>query len=205
MHVRGTVPTGVPWLDPGSSSYGTPVPFATTVGDVDCIGADIRSDAPRLSRVPLRLAHGRSLQHLGPPSNSTTPSLDSDGLQTLLTKIRTGDREARNRLFELVYDDLRRRAHFERGRPGARSLNTTAVVHEAYLKLAGASRLEPEYRAHFMRIADRAMRQVIVDRARKQLAEKRGGAVESLRLGEVEVGAEDPVARLVALDEALCV
>jgi RNA polymerase sigma factor (TIGR02999 family) len=129
--------------------------------------------------------------------------MDSADLGTLLLRVREGDLEARDRVFALVYDDLRRRAHFERRRGGSEGLRTTAILHEAYLKIASAARLQPEDRAHFMRIASRAMRNVVVDEARRRLAAKRGGGVEGVPLGDVQVGADGGAEVLVALDEAL--
>lgn len=127
----------------------------------------------------------------------------SGDLRSLIAGIRSGDREARDKLFEALYDDLRQRARFELARAGRMSLNTTVVLHEAYLKLAGVQHLTPEDHGHFMRIAARAMRSVIVDRARRRLSQKRGGGMKRVELDGVEARVEDRAAELVALDEAL--
>jgi RNA polymerase sigma factor (TIGR02999 family) len=104
----------------------------------------------------------------------------------------------------LVYEDLRRVAHRQLDREGGgHTLQTTALIHEAYLKLAGGGSVNATSRAHFLAIAARAMRQVLVDYARRRKAAKRGGGVISVTLGDqpqpVDASAED----LLALDEAL--
>lgn len=94
----------------------------------------------------------------------------------LLEAVRQGDRGATDRLFAVVYEDLRRLAHRKRAaRPPAQTLNTTALVHEAYLKMVDRSRVRPEDRRHFFATAARAMRQILIDHARSHQAAKRGG------------------------------
>jgi RNA polymerase sigma-70 factor, ECF subfamily len=96
-------------------------------------------------------------------------------ITALLTALQNGDRSAMERLLALVYDDLRMRAHGQlaRARPGD-TLSTTALVHEAYLKLAGSSQ-SYQNRAHFFAVASRAMRQILVDYVRRNLTAKRDG------------------------------
>src|SRR5262245_6268362 len=91
----------------------------------------------------------------------------------LLLAWSQGDEGAPNRLFELVYAELRRVAHRQlaSGR-GDRTLNTTAVVHEAYLRLSDQSRVTWETRAHFLAVAARVMRHIVIDDARRRGAEK---------------------------------
>jgi RNA polymerase sigma factor (TIGR02999 family) len=117
---------------------------------------------------------------------------------------RPGDQEDLERLVPQVYDQLRRIAHAQLSRrsPG-QTLNTTAVVHEAYLKLARAADASWGSRAHFMALAARVMRQVIVDYARERQARKRGGGQPPLALDETLIAAEAQAERLVALDQAL--
>jgi RNA polymerase sigma factor (TIGR02999 family) len=101
----------------------------------------------------------------------------------LISQAREGDSEALGRLFELLYPELRRIAHARLGghvRDGA--LDTTALVHECYLKFAQASRLTPEDRLHFLAYAATAMRSIIVDAARANLAQRRGGDAEHVTL-----------------------
>jgi RNA polymerase sigma factor (TIGR02999 family) len=87
---------------------------------------------------------------------------------------------APERLFELLYDQLHGLAgRVRHGRAGA-TMSTTALVHEAYIKLASAGEVDLQSRLHFFRLAARAMRQVLVDAARRKVAEKRGGDVVSV-------------------------
>jgi RNA polymerase sigma factor (TIGR02999 family) len=122
----------------------------------------------------------------------------------LLLDARAGDRAAFDRLFAHVYDELRRIAHQRllRYRPGE-TLDTTALVHEAYLKLVDQSRSEWRDRAHFFALASRAMRFVLVDYARARTAQKRGGRLSDVPLDAVQVAADDRAADLLALTDAL--
>ena len=94
----------------------------------------------------------------------------------LLRALSTDDPTAADRLLELVYDELRALAegHF-RHQPLNHTLQPTALVHEAFLKLLGQTRVEWESRAHFLAVAARAMRQILIDHARGKEAVKRGG------------------------------
>ncbi len=107
---------------------------------------------------------------------------------------------------QLVYDELRRlaRAQLRRLRPGS-TLDTTALVHEAYLKLAERTALGPEQRDHFLSLAARAMRQILVDYARRRAAHKRGDGHPALPLpaGELASPATLGAEQLLALDQAL--
>ena len=126
----------------------------------------------------------------------------------LLEELRDGDADALNRLLPLVYDELRAiaRRELRRGRPGG-TLDTTALVHEAYLKLVDRRCVQPADRAHFLGIAARAMRQVLVDRARRHATAKRGGDVQRVTFDEHLVAgtlaADERAEALLALDEAL--
>lgn len=122
----------------------------------------------------------------------------------LLVDLREGDREAVDRLFPLVYEELRRLAHLQRRRlqPG-QTLNTTALVHEAYLKLVDQTRTGWNDRAHFLAVCARAMRQIVLNYARRQSAQKRGGGRAPLPLDEGRLARNERAGVLVALDEAL--
>ena len=104
----------------------------------------------------------------------------------------------------LVYDELRRlaRRHLRRERPG-HTLQTTALAHEAYLRLVDANRVEWRDRLHFFGIASRIMRQVLVDAARTKAAGKRGGNAVRVTLVDVPAGDADQGLELIALDAAL--
>lgn len=121
----------------------------------------------------------------------------------LLQAARAGERAALDRLVPLVYDDLRRLAQRQLGLEyGERTLNTTALVHEAYLKLGGGAAAAGD-RAHFLAIAARAMRQVLVDHARERKAAKRGGSWERTTLTDGAWVGELDSAELLDLTEAL--
>lgn len=115
-----------------------------------------------------------------------------------------GERDAFERLMPLVYQDLRRVARARlRGQGPGETLNTTALVHEAYVKLVDQSRVSWNDRQHFFAVAAMAMRQILVDHARHRGRDKRGGQVQKIALDE----APDPTARdseqLIELDLAL--
>lgn len=122
----------------------------------------------------------------------------------LLKAYEAGDKAAFDRLVPLVYDELRRMAHrhLRRGPRGA-TLDTTGLVHEAYLKLAGSPGLRLNDRGHLMAVTARAMRQVIVSRARARLARKRGGGEVMVTLDEEKAGTAPAPEWLLDLDRAL--
>jgi RNA polymerase sigma factor (TIGR02999 family) len=115
-----------------------------------------------------------------------------------------GESSARERVFPLVYDELRRIAHrqLRRERSG-HTLDTTALVHEAYLRLASASSQDWEDRAHFFAIAAIAMRRILVDYARRYRTEKRGDAPRRVSLTDTTLVADTRADTLLAVDEAL--
>lgn len=121
----------------------------------------------------------------------------------LLEAWRQGDLDALDRLLPLVYDELRALAsrHFRHERAG-HTLQTTALVHEAYLKLVGAD-VRWEGRKHFFAVAARAMRHVLVEHARGQLREKRGGGQIAVTLDDDIAPYPDRPAEMIDLDEAL--
>lgn len=128
----------------------------------------------------------------------------SSPVTAVLASVRAGENGALDRLFILVYDDLRRRAHRELTRGGrGRTLATTALVHEAYLKLVASEAQGWENRMHFFCVAAHAMRQIIVDQARRRLAQKRGGGLARVDLDEHSLATDARVEELVALDAAL--
>lgn len=121
----------------------------------------------------------------------------------LLQRLRAGDADARERLFPLVYDELKQvaRRALRRERPD-HTLRPTELVHEAYLKL-GAAAGPWQDRAHFLGVAARAMRQILVDHARRRLAGKRGGGMIATTLEDVGGEAALPPEEVLALDAAL--
>ncbi|MEL6614374.1 MAG: ECF-type sigma factor [Bacteroidota bacterium] len=128
--------------------------------------------------------------------------MDSD-VTLLLEQARSGDPAALERLVPLVYDELRLLARRQRRQRGAdETLNTTALVHEAYARMAGGNGAYAD-RTHFFRVAARVMRSVIVDRARAQSAQKRGGRERPLALDEERLVPPERTEEVLALDEAL--
>ena len=121
----------------------------------------------------------------------------------LLSRLRAGDEHAREQFFALVYRDLRRRARGHlRGYPAA-SLSPTTLVHEALIRLLGAARVSWEDRAHFFSVASIAMRQILVDNARRRLARKRNYGMRPRDLDEIAVHLDERASELLALDEAM--
>lgn len=134
-----------------------------------------------------------------------------DEVTRLLDALQHGDRAALDRLVPLVYEELRALAHGQRQRwQGDHTLDTTALVHEAYLKLVDQSRVSWESRAHFLATAAKAMRHILINYARDRRAQKRGGEQPKLSLEELSEGMEgtavlsdDRAELLIALDAAL--
>jgi RNA polymerase sigma factor (TIGR02999 family) len=121
----------------------------------------------------------------------------------LLASWRAGDADALDRLMPLVYGELRRLARRQVAREGAeQTLSATDLVHEAFLRLAGAE-VAWQDRAHFLALAARLMRRVLVDRARSRSRLKRGGGLERITLDAERVASPEPTYDLVALDTAL--
>jgi RNA polymerase sigma factor (TIGR02999 family) len=128
----------------------------------------------------------------------------SDEVTSLLIAWGEGDESALARLVPRVYAELHRLAHrYVRGERHAQTLQTTALVNEAYLRLVDARRVRWESRAHFLGVAAQAMRRVLVDAARARRARKRGGGVSLLSLDEAPLPISERDRSLVALDEAL--
>ena len=136
---------------------------------------------------------------------------DSQSVDRALEALRAGTPGAFDEMFPLVYDELRRIAARQRRRwDGDETLNTTAVVNEAYLKLVDQSAPDWQSRAHFLAVASTAMRQILIDYAKRKRAAKRGGGRPHLAFHDIDsvlqghegaAGAQDEL--LVALDESL--
>ena len=121
----------------------------------------------------------------------------------LLAQIHDGDAEAKDRLWHVVYDELRKLAAY-RLRSEGRSIKATELVHEAYMRLIDVEQLSNvKSGRHFFAIAGEAMRRILIDLARKRGARKRGGDVEKLDLDIELVAKSDKLGDLFALDEAL--
>jgi RNA polymerase sigma factor (TIGR02999 family) len=130
---------------------------------------------------------------------------DQADLTDLIHRAGEGDTRAADALFAATYDDLRKLAR-ARLRAGGRNtlLDTSSLVHESYLRFAGAGRLRIEDRVHFMRWAGRVMRSVIVDFARRRKADRRGGEVERVTLIEhLAAGTLTPEDEILGVHQAL--
>ncbi len=137
----------------------------------------------------------------------TTPRDDAERthhVTVVLHAARGGDPGALSEAFQLVYEDVRAIARARVSRLGVGStLDTTAVVHEAYLKLARHGEMAWEDRQHFFAVASAAMRQVLLDHARRHLSIKRGGGAAHVPLTDVDAAIDVQARDVVALDAAL--
>lgn len=140
------------------------------------------------------------------PVNAVSPTVmpPAPEYADLLDEVRSGRREALDRITALVYNELREIAHRHRmARKEDGTLATTALVHEAYLKLVDQSRARWNDRAHFLALAAVAMRHILADRARFRQAAKRGGKQAAITLDEAAVASDDEPGALLQVDEAL--
>ena len=126
-------------------------------------------------------------------------------ITVILDRVQQGDAHAAKELLPLVYEELRRLAAQKMAREsGGQTLQPTALVHEAWLRLGGGDALPFQNRAHFFGAAAEAMRRILIERARRRIATKRGGGAVPVELDEIEI--PSPVAdddRLLAVNEAL--
>ncbi|HEX3320361.1 MAG TPA: sigma-70 family RNA polymerase sigma factor [Terriglobales bacterium] len=128
----------------------------------------------------------------------------SEHITSLLVRWRGGEKAALDALMPLVYDELRRLAHiYLRRERGDHTLQSTALVHEAYARLVGQNLPEWQNRAHFFAVAAQIMRQILVDYARSRRADKRGGSACKLPLEDADGDAKVANVDIVALDDAL--
>ena len=126
------------------------------------------------------------------------------GVTALLEKWGSGDKTALDELIPLVYDELRKLAgSYLRRKAGPHTIQATALVHEAYVRLADQSSISMENRAQFFGLAAKIMRDILVDHARRRLAAKRGGQQLRLSLTEADRFGHKPAVELLALDDAL--
>lgn len=131
-------------------------------------------------------------------------STNSSEISLLLDQYRDGQAEAFGRLMALVYDDLRRLAAWQlQSERSEHTLQPTALVHEAYLKLAGQNPVEWQNKAHFFALAAQVMRHILVDHARTKQRAKRGGGQASVALDEALKLSSVSAPGLIELDEAL--
>jgi RNA polymerase sigma factor (TIGR02999 family) len=134
----------------------------------------------------------------------TALSASPHEITRLLIQWGNGDKSALNRLVPLVYRELHKLAKRYMGQQDQpNTLQTTALIHEAYMRMAGGSASYCENREHFLAVAAKAMRQVLIDHARAGQASKRGGSVGITHLDDDAVVALEPTTEVIALDDAL--
>lgn len=121
----------------------------------------------------------------------------------LLIDARAGRREAADALFEHLYGTLRDIAHNRLSNHRGATVDTTGLVHEAYLRLVNHDRVTPADRDHFLALASRAMRFVLLDRARARTRQKRGGPRQALPLDAIQIAADERAVDLLSLNDAL--
>lgn len=142
-----------------------------------------------------------------PPENSARVIMLNFGdkdVTKLLDAWSEGDGEALQELMPLVYDELHRMAkRYMNSQPSGHTLQTTALIHEAYLKLADNREKQWQNRAHFFAVAASAMRHILVDHARVRQSEKRGGGAQKISLEDAPMVSIERASEIVALDDAL--
>lgn len=121
----------------------------------------------------------------------------------ILEAVGAGDEQAAEKLLPLVYDELRRLAASKMAQQPGQTLQATALVHEAWLKLAGSTTSRWRDRQHFFRAAAEAMRQILIDRARRRLRLRHGGNAQRIELDEINIATPEKEEILLQLDEAL--
>ena len=136
--------------------------------------------------------------------DATLPDDVGDDATVLLAAVDAGDTEARGKLLELLYTELRHLAASKMARePPGQTLQPTALVHEAWLRLVGAKDLKFENRAQFFSAAAEAMRRILIDRARRKRAQRHGGSHARVDFGTLELAAPDQDQRLLDVHEVL--
>lgn len=138
------------------------------------------------------------------PEGASVKKHASQELSSLLRAWNSGDESALDKLMPLVYDELHRLAHWHMARERAgHTLQTTALVNEAYLRLIDTDQIQWQDRAHFFAIAAKMMRRILVDLARSRGYQKRGGNARKVTLDEALLASPEPDEELLRLDDAL--
>jgi RNA polymerase sigma-70 factor, ECF subfamily len=139
------------------------------------------------------------MRRMAPKAENMQPEITR-----LLVAWEGGDGDALDRLIPLIYPELRRLAHrYMSGEAPDHTLQTTALIHEAYLRLIGAQNIQWHNRAHFFAISAQLMRRILVDFARRRSYQKRGGQVQKIPIGDDLAVANEPEADLLRLNDAL--
>lgn len=136
--------------------------------------------------------------------SAPVPDPDGDQVTRLLAELKLGKPGSEDEFIELLYDELRALAKRRmRNEAGGHTLQTTALVHEAYLRLFGGKSIEWHNRAHFLAVAAQVMRRILVDHGRGRRAAKRGGDAMKVELNEFTASSTFPIDQILAVDEAL--
>ena len=131
-------------------------------------------------------------------------SVSASSVTQLLVDWQQGDQSALKKLTPLIYDELRRIAHrYVKHERNGHTLQTTALVNEAYVRLAGQQGPEWQNRSHFFAVTAKVMRHILIDHARRRHYLKHGGQLQQVSLAEASLMSEERAADLIALDEAL--
>ncbi len=131
-------------------------------------------------------------------------TLAADNLTDLLLEWREGDKAALDRLIPIVYDELRRIAHrYVQHERDAHTLQTSALVNEAYLRFAGQRKVDWQNRAHFFAVTAQVMRHILIDHARRRRYAKHGGEVQQIPINDAAEMSLQRAGELIALEEAL--
>jgi len=156
-------------------------------------------ESPRFAEQRTQKKHAQRRQKA-----DATVDMVSAEVTVLLSELAKGNPEAESKLIPLVYDELRRMAdRYMRREREDHTLQTTALVHEAYLKLVEQHSVDWQSRAHFFGIAAQVMRRVLIDHARGHVREKRGGGQRAVPLDEALVFSPERASAFLELDEAL--
>jgi RNA polymerase sigma factor (TIGR02999 family) len=136
--------------------------------------------------------------------SGTLLHVNAGDITVILQRVQRGEEQAADRLLPLVYDELRRlaAARMAHERSG-HTLQPTALVHEAWLRLGGDHQPDWKNRAQFFSAAAEAMRRILIDRARRRLAQRRGGRFEHVNIDDVDVAAASDDARVIRVNDAL--
>ena len=130
--------------------------------------------------------------------------MSMNDITRILAAIEQGDARVADQLLPLVYEELRRLAAAKMSQePTGQTLQATALVHEAYIRLVGSENQNWSGRTHFFAAAAEAMRRILIENARRKQSLKRGGRFKRIDLDDVKVTVEDPSTSLIAIDEAL--
>lgn len=130
--------------------------------------------------------------------------MNSGDITVILQRIQNGEEQAADRLLPLVYDELRHLAAARMAHEAAgHTLQPTALVHEAWLRLGADHQPDWKNRAHFFAAAAEAMRRILIDSARRRLAQRRGGGLEHVNIDDIEVAGAGDDARVLKVNEAL--